>query len=242
MAASREVPFVNTFGMLFVPIPRYKTLFSIIPVRICDYEVYCAKNKLTLPPCDFAQGPDHPVVNVTWHDAVRFCEWMTQREHERGVIDRDLFYRLPTDSEWSAAVGLPNEPQGTPKARSNRFPGFPWGHSFPPPPGAGNYHALLKIDPFAETSPVASFPPNPFGLYDLGGNVWEWCMDQYEPASENKVARGASCFNDGEDYLQSSHRESIAPKKCRNNVGFRVSLSEGFSKDPRHRLNHNPWG
>jgi len=60
------------------------------------------------------------------------------------------------------------------KARSGIAEGYPWGPDFPPPPDAGNYHSRLKCGNFPETSPVGSFAPNKLGIFDLGGNVWEW--------------------------------------------------------------------
>ena len=240
--ATRKKPFVNCLGMLFVPIPRYKTLFSICPVRVCDYESYCRKIGLPMPECDFPQQPDHPMVNVTWDQACAFCDWITLRERGRGALDDDLVYRLPTDLEWSAAVGLPHESPTTPKSRSGRLAGYPWGTGFPPPSGDGNYSPLLKVDEFPETSPVASFTPNALGIQDLGGNAWEWCMDFYDRENRERVARGASCFNDAEELLRSSHRDHIEPSRHRNNLGFRVVLSASLYQDPRHRLQNNPWG
>lgn len=240
--ATKESPFMNSLGMLFVPIPRYKTLFSVTQVRICDYQQYCETRRLSVPQPDFEQDSTHPVVNVSWLDAEKFCEWLTKREHDAGVVGPDLFYRLPTDMEWSAAVGLPNEPQSTPKSRNGKLPGYPWGVAFPPYQGAGNYSEVLAVDPFRETSPVASFAPNDLGIYDMGGNVWEWCKDAYDLNSEAKVARGASCFNDGEDFLRSSYRDAVEPRKTKNNLGFRVVLSPGLLKDPLHRIAINPWG
>ncbi|MEX1118219.1 MAG: SUMF1/EgtB/PvdO family nonheme iron enzyme [Terrimicrobiaceae bacterium] len=241
LEATKEAPFLNSSGMLFVPVPLYKTLFSMCLVRLCDYTLYCQAKKLPIPDCDFPQGPDHPVVNLTWHDATKFCEWLTKKEQDEKILPADLLYRLPTDLEWSAAVGLPHEPQGSPKARSGKAEGYPWGISFPPPLGSGNYSPILRVDEFRETSPVASFPANEFGICDLGGNVWEWCSDQFSPPEETHVARGAACFNDSEEYLRSSHRDSIAPTKSRNNLGFRVVLSGGIYKDPLHRVHYNPW-
>ncbi len=241
LRAQKDAPFLNSSGMLFVPVPRYKTLFSICLVRLCDYTLYCQAKKLPIPDCDFPQGPDHPVVNVTWHDAVKFCDWLTKKEQDEKIITPDLVYRLPMDAEWSAAVGLAQEPQGSPKARSGKAAGYPWGIAFPPPLGAGNYSPLLKVDDFAETSPVASFPANEFGICDLGGNVWEWCSDQYAPPDENRVARGAACFNDSEEFLRSSHRDNIAPNKSKNNLGFRIVLSGELYKDPLHRVHYSPW-
>lgn len=240
-AATKDMPFVNCFGMLFVPIRRFKTLVSICPVRVCDFESFCEKKHRPMPVCDYAQGPDHPVVNVTWHEAKRFCEWVTEREQTRGLIHSSLVYRLPTDPEWSSAVGLMEEPESTPRVRSGKAPGYPWGSKFPPPRGIGNYHPRLNTDDFPETSPVAEFPPNRYGIYDLGGNAWEWCMDPYDPESEDRVLRGASCFNDTEQLLRSSYRDKLGPSKTRNNIGFRVVLSKSPFKDATEAQRNSRW-
>jgi formylglycine-generating enzyme required for sulfatase activity len=224
-AATRALPFMNCCGMLFVPVPRFKTLMSITPVRVCDYASYCEKKHIVHPQVDFHQSPEHPVVNVTWHEARAFCEWLTAREHEKNLLTPSLRYRLPTDLEWSAAIGLFPEEQSSPHLRSGRMPGYPWGKNFPPPVNAGNYSPSLGVDDFHETAPVGSFAPNRFGFYDLGGNVWEFVNEPYEPGSQVKVARGASCFNEGEDYLRASYRDPIEAGRRRNNGGFRLALS-----------------
>jgi hypothetical protein len=237
-AATREVPFANCFGMLFVPVPRFKALFSIIPVRRCDFEPFCEQKLRPMPQCRFEQGADHPIVNVSWKDAVAFCDWMTDLEREQGVIDSTWCYRLPTDLEWSAAVGLPIEAEemNTPRVRSGNTSGYPWGDGFPPPQGCGNYGPTLSVDTFPETSPVASFPPNALGLYDMGGNVWEWCLDMFDHNDAEGVARGASCFNDTEDYLRSSKREMFERFSKRANLGFRVVLSTILFKKSQKSL------
>jgi len=240
-SATREVPFMNSMHMLFVPIARFQTLFCIVPVRVCDYAIYCEVNGYLAPSCDFPQAEDHPQTNVTWEEASRYCDWLTARDLEAGWLGQDFMYRLPIDTEWSAAVGLPNEPHPTPKARSGMADGYPWGNSFPPPRGAGNYHESLRVDDFPETSPVASFPPNQFGLYDMGGNVWEWCQDAFDTGKDLRVVRGACCFNNGEDFMRSSHRGHLGQKKRSHHTGFRVALSGKLSRDPLHRLAINPW-
>jgi formylglycine-generating enzyme required for sulfatase activity len=111
---------------------------------------------------------------------------------------------------------------------------YPWGAEFPPPRGAGNYHPSLAVDDFRETSPVGSFPANDFGLHDLGGNVWEWCQDAYDRESERRVLRGASCFNDDDEYLLSSHRDGNTPGARRNNNGIRLVLASDQERDPWH--------
>jgi formylglycine-generating enzyme required for sulfatase activity len=228
--ATKECPFINSLGMPFVPIPRFETCFCVWPVRVQDYEQYCAATGATYPPCPFPQGSDHPVVGVTWNDAIEFCVWLTRKERAEGRIDDKTVYRLPTDLEWSAAVGLPYEPEPTPEERHLKAPDYPWGLRWPPPENAGNYEhhrdgdypgflrfyedmlsdgdpqaSILKtfyeewktewsiVDNYQYTSPVGSFCPNSNNIYDLGGNVWEWCMDSVTKYShEHHIKRGGS--------------------------------------------------
>ena len=72
------------------------------------------------------------------------------------------------------------------------------------------------------TAPVGSFPPNGFGIYDLGGNVWEWCQDKYEPGSASRVLRGGSWLDDGRDYVLSSFRGDRDPDDRSGSIGFRA--------------------
>ena len=84
----------------------------------------------------FAQTMDDPVVNVSWEDAKAFCGWLSGKE---GYGKR---YRLPTDHEWSCAVGIGDRENAdaTPKSKDNRMADvFPWGEQWPPPDDAGNY-------------------------------------------------------------------------------------------------------
>ncbi|HVV71883.1 MAG TPA: formylglycine-generating enzyme family protein, partial [Verrucomicrobiae bacterium] len=154
--------FVNSLGMRFAPVPRTTVLFSIWDTRVEDYRLYAEAN----PGGDsnwknpgFAREIDCPVVMVSWIEAKAFCAWLTQKERKEGRITQHQEYRLPTDKEWSAAVG-------------NRK--YPWGDQWPPP--AGDAPILNGGSP----SPVGSYSPNEYGLYDMGGNVWQWCEDWYQ--------------------------------------------------------------
>ncbi len=105
---------------------------------------------------------DHPVVHVNWHDAVAYCEWAGKR--------------LPTEAEFEYA------------ARGGRETKYAWGDELVPD---GNYQCnfwqgtfpteRLNLDGFETTSPVKSFAPNGYGLYDMAGNIWQWCSDFYRP-------------------------------------------------------------
>jgi len=168
----------NSLGMKFVPVAGTEVLFSIWETRVQDYEAFLKADDRTL---GTTPGPTHPVSGVSWDDAKAFCKWLTEKERKEGWLAKGQEYRLPTDKEWSHAVGLDHEKGATPYEKNEKIKGFPWGKEWPPPKGAGNYAPLLKVDDFEQTSPVGSFKANKFGLYDMGGNVWEWCEDLFIP-------------------------------------------------------------
>ncbi len=198
----------------------------------------------------FKQAPDHPVVNVSWNDANEFCLWLTGKEHHDGILAANETYRLPTDLEWSNAVGLPPETGRTPESRDIDIPDvYPWGTQWPPPAGAGNYtgeetdsDVAIKgyNDGFAWTSPVGSFNANKFGLYDMGGNVWEWCGDWWNSEQKAKVLRGGSWYNGALKLsLLSSCRVPGGPDDRNDTYGFRVVLAQEATK-PKRRAEQKP--
>ena len=226
---TKERPFLNSLGMKFVPVPRAKVLFSIWDTRVKDYEAFAAANASQTPKPAFEQSPEHPVVMVNWNDAQSFCEWLTKHEIADGKLPKGMKYRLPTDLEWSAAVGLGSEAGGTPAARSGKIKKtYPWGKAWPPAAGAGNYSDDLNTDTFENTSPVGSFKPNEFGLYDMGGNAWQWCEDWLDSREQSRVLRGGSWKKNGpvmgNDGLLSSFRFAYPPTFRFDNFGFRVVL------------------
>jgi formylglycine-generating enzyme required for sulfatase activity len=223
--ATKPAPFKNSLGMPFVPIPRFDTLVCVWPVRVQDFSAFALETGLEVPAQTPSSTSDHPVVGVTWHEAVAFCEWLTKRERVNGHLNDGAVYRLPTDLEWSAAVGLPPEEGTRPEQRSGVAEGYPWGTQWPPPKNAGNYSQELGVDDFEFTSPVGSFAPNEFGIFDLGGNVWEWCLDHHDRANECRVLRGASWFNGYADRMKSSFRNDLGyPGTRYTSYGFRVAL------------------
>ncbi|MBI3272185.1 MAG: SUMF1/EgtB/PvdO family nonheme iron enzyme [Planctomycetes bacterium] len=174
-------------------------------------------------------GDDQPVVKVSWDYAFAFCEWTRPK------------LRLPTEAEWEFA------------ARGGESRAFPWGNQWPPPSGAGNYAdaALKRLFPdlpviegyddgYAGTSPVGKFVANPFGLYDLGGNVWEWCADWYgkysladvsDPAGPEsgtrRVLRGGSFMWGDRRTLQCANRGRQPADMRSDNSGLRLALTPG---------------
>jgi formylglycine-generating enzyme required for sulfatase activity len=113
-----------------------------------------------------------------------------------GKIKAGQKYRLPTDAEWSVAVGLGKERGNTPREKSGlKKGGYLWGNYGPPRKGAGNYFGSLKVDKFYYTSPAGSFAANKLGLHDLGGNVYEWCEDRYDPSEKNTGCGGVRALS-----------------------------------------------
>jgi formylglycine-generating enzyme required for sulfatase activity len=170
------------------------------------------------------------VVKVSWFDAMAFCKWLTEKEHDENLIEDRQAYRLPTDLEWSMAVGLVNESGATPEIRDGKIKNeFPWGKQWPPPNGAGNYN-LATGRRRGATMPVGTFKPNSLGLYDLGGNVWEWCFDTYKGSTSGTsrdwgVLRGGSWATSNRLEMQSSYRNVIDRNDRDVIYGFRCVLA-----------------
>lgn len=222
-------PWTNSLGMIFVPVPGVDALFCIWETRGQDYRAFAESNQnpneMKLKNPQFPQGAD-PVVNVNWIDATNFCKWLTEKQRKEGQLDGTQGYRLPTDLEWSAAVGLAKEEGKTPKARSGKDrKAYPWGTVWPPPARAGNYGVIKGYrDEYAKASPVGSFDSNSYGLYDLGGNVLEWTQDWIDETKQNVVLRGASWNSSEQRELLSSFRHDLGPRNRLPYVGFRCVL------------------
>ncbi len=257
-------PWENSLGMKFVAIPGTKVLFCIWLTRVKDYSVFAASGPGIDPSLakttetyglPINETPEHPVCNVSWYDAKDFCAWLTEREQRGKLLSSTLHYRLPTDAEWSQAIGLTTEVGRTPeeKCDNQTTAVFPWGTQWPPPAGAGNFgdetlraRSLSSMQPrpcingyddgFATTSPVGSFPPNHYGLYDLAGNLCEWCEDEHCPEDPRsfipdyqkgrRVLRGGDWTVSQPVQLLSGQRFAENPKLRNEYNGFRVVLAK----------------
>jgi formylglycine-generating enzyme required for sulfatase activity len=231
--------------MVFVTVPGTGARFSIWHTRVRDFEAfikgsgYDATRDMTLVEENgmmrpgltwqspgFAQGPTHAVCGVNWEDAKAFCRWLMEEDQDKGLLTREWEYRLPTDVAWSVAVGLGFEPGSTPEEKSGQIGDvYPWGTDWPPPQRAGNYASSMWVDTYPRTSPVGSFAANRFGLFDMGGNVWQWCEDLHAASQERRVLRGASWVSGRRDFLLSSFRRSAPLSDRYDNQGFRCVLA-----------------
>jgi len=195
-------------------------------------------------------GGKNPVANVTWSDAVQYCNWLSAREGLKPayeekfgewVIIRPLTngYRLPTEAEWAWAIRF---------AGSAGVQKFSWGNEMSPTRDSGNYADKSAIDlvpsilpryndGFASTAPAGKFKPNAIGIHDGGGNVAEWVNDIYSvptpgiktpivdpmgpETGKSHVIRGSSWRHSGILELRLSYRDSGTD--ARPDVGFRIA-------------------
>ena len=164
-------------------------------------------------------GDDFPAVYVSWHDAVLFCETLTDLERDTGRLTATQSYRLPTEAEWEYAC------------RADTTTAYSFGDD---PKQLGNYGWYCGSSDLM-LQRVAEMKPNPWGLFDMHGNVWEWCADWEDeddgqaggddpagPATgSERVARGGD-YHDNASCCRSAYRGMYPPWRRHNSVGFRV--------------------
>jgi formylglycine-generating enzyme required for sulfatase activity len=183
-------------------------------------------NLMSSNPSYFTDSLDEPVEFMPWTDATNYCYLLTQRERTAGRIPANYQYQLPTEAEWEYACRA-----GT----TTRF-------SYGDDPGYANLgaYAWYADNSGSATHPVGQKLPNPWGLYDMHGNVWEWCQDwraTYPGGSvtnplvlpsltaTNPVLRGGSYYFAGQ-YLRSAQRGAMSPPTgMRYDVGLREVLA-----------------
>ena len=218
--------FVNTLGQRFVPIPGTPTYFCIWSTRVSDYGQFVRETGRFWKPAGFPQKPDHAAVRISWEDATAFCEWLTQKEHATGKLPANLEYRLPKDLEWSTAAGITaKEMDGPPAWRSGGVPNcYAWGGPWPPPPGVGNIDPKMKTDPYLYTSPVGSFAPNRLGLYDMCGNVLQWCQEDFDESGQGFL-RGSSWPDEEPDAFNLTARHNNLKSTAYKCYGFRCVIA-----------------
>jgi formylglycine-generating enzyme required for sulfatase activity len=231
----------NSLGMKFSPAGSPGILFGTCDVRIQDYRPFIDATGRAWQKPDFSQEEDHPAVYITWDDAIAYCQWLTAKELNNGHLAPNQSYRLPTDAEWSIAVGVDEPAGGTPESKNCVVRNvYPWGTDFPPPTNGGNYNrqgdgspdspfsVVPGTDGYAYTSPVGSFQANRYGLYDMGGNVWQWCEDWYNEEQKYRVLRGGAWdIRSADSFLSSCRYNKALPDQSDADVGFRCVVVAG---------------
>ena len=194
-------------------------------VTQAQYEAVMGTN-----PSEFI-GADLPVEKVSWNDAKEFCAKLTASEKAAGRLPEGYEYTLPTEAQWEYACRA-----GTTTAL-NSGKNLSDEYECPEVDEVGWYYYNSKIDGIRKTHPVGQKQPNAWGLYDMHGNVWEWCLDWYgdypttavtDPpgpvTGEWRVIRGGR-WNYFADFCRSASRYPNHPSNYDSDIGFRVSLS-----------------
>ena len=187
-------------------------------------------------------GKNAPVENVSWEDAIVFCRRLTEREGAAGRLPPGYEYTLPTEAQWEYACRA-----------SSATTKFNWGDTFEvgranmgnnssASVSAGENVSIPEFKkrnlPVGSTMAVGQFEPNAWGLYDMHGNVLEWCLDWYAdkysggsvtdpmgpPSGTFRVCRGGG-WSDAADYCRTAYRSKFSPGISNRHLGFRVVLS-----------------
>ncbi len=194
---------------------------------------------------------DDPMVQVSWYGAAAYCNWRSSEEGYESCYDLSTWdcnfannvYRLPTEAEWeyAARAGLSGKrfPWADPNISHSRANYYADPVSYPYDESAtSKYHPAWDDGIWPYTSPVGTFSANGYGLYDMAGNVWEWCNDSYDsnyyntspydnpegPASRTgRVLRGGG-WSYSADHCRVTRRSGISPDRRYGQGGFRIVL------------------
>jgi formylglycine-generating enzyme required for sulfatase activity len=178
----------------------------------------------------FVQTDEHPVVNVSWNDAVVFCRWLSEKDGRE--------YRLPTEAQWEYACragsrtrySFGNDEEELAKHGNVADAKFR--------KATGQAHGIKNSDGYAFTAPVGQYQKNAYGLLDMHGNVWQWCSDVYgdypqgavtdpqgSAAKEDcRVSRGGS-WSGHPEGCRSARRNGYGSSHRADYLGFRLALS-----------------
>ena len=177
-------------------------------------------NSLSTTPSNWPNNPNRPVEKVSWDDVQIFLSRLNASEQTAGRLPSGWSYVLPTESQWEYAC------------RAGTTTAYSWGATI------ATSNANYSSSGISQTTDVGQYAANPWGFFDMHGNVWEWTADWYQaayptgnpvidptgPASgSSRVRRGGSWNNDGTN-LRSAKRNNNTPSNRNNNIGFRVGF------------------
>ncbi len=189
---------------------------GVFPVTQAEYQTVTGQN-----PSLAAGNPRHPVEQVSWDDAVSFAQKLSQLS---GEANHELTYRLPSEAEWEFACRAGSTGMWCCEDKESQLGGYCW----------------FDINSGNRTHPVGEKKPNVWGLHDMHGNVWEWCLDWYDagyykvsptddpsgPSSaSHRVFRGGCCWRAASD-CRSAYR-GYAPDGRNIGLGFRLAATPG---------------
>lgn len=206
--------------MEFVWVPEMKCWVGQCEVTNGAYKIFepghkCGEYKFNKEPAVNLNKDWRPVVNVNFDDAVAFAEWLTEREKKSGRLPQGVRYQLPDGEEWTTFA----------KCGDRRK--YPWGDNWPPKNenycGQENSEGSIPsyTDYYRASCAVINSGKNDWGLYGVGGNVWEWTSET--DSDGERFIRGGSWRTYNEEHLTCDYRHKTSDKR-RDDVGFRLIL------------------
>ena len=212
-------------------------------VTFNEYDAFCDDTNRDKPDDEGWGRGTRPVINISWHDAVAYCNWRSRLEGKAEVYTirgeqvtanwQADGYRLPTESEWEYAARSEGTNQTWAGTNSEKDL-YRYGN-FCDKNCSFRWKKKDQNDQYPNTAPVGSFLPNDQGLFDMSGNVYEWCWDwkgaysgsaQTNPRGSDegsyRVLRGGSWYN-VPAYLRCSNRNFGSPGDRSRSFGFRLS-------------------
>jgi formylglycine-generating enzyme required for sulfatase activity len=204
-------------------------------VTFDEYDAFCNATGLSKPKDENWGRGNRPVINVSWFDAIAYCNWLSDKENlpkaydnNGNLLDKDgrvttdpskvVGYRLPTEAEWEYAARGGNKSKGYKYSGSNTVGDVAWYNS-----NSGS-----------KTQEVGKKLPNELGIHDMSGNVWEWCSDfyanysspeqtnPYSNSGSGRVRRGGSWYSVA-TVVRVAYRSSDTPAYTDYGLGFRIA-------------------
>ncbi len=229
--AQQPATLKNSLGMTFIPLGDSGVSLCLWETRVADWSAHLKARSASEWPHRpaFAQGDDHPIVNVTRGEAAEFCLWLTEAERASGRITNEQRFRLPTSAEWDYATGIEARSGGEVTARKDDDARFTWGAEWPPLRQSANVNSAFisggKDDGFKHTAPVGQFAPSRLGIFDLGGNVWEWTLNEGDTTDKGSL-RGGSWMQWRPETLRAGFQMTLRADVRAPSIGFRCAFED----------------